>query len=305
MDFWRQSARRTDRFSLWSQDRFLKAVAGLLVLCLVIQCFPGSPFLSPASVAAQPGQAAVWREVDENMWMAEFKGPQDTGNGGSRILVLRIDPGKYQFQLYCASEHGRQRLTVKDWCEKYGLLGAFNAGMYQEDGITSVGYLRNFHHVNNSHVNQNRAVLAFNPDNPELPRAQIIDRDLQDFDSLKPRYRSLVQSIRMVSLHGKNVWSQQPGGWSTLAIALNRSGEVLVIFNEARTSVYDLIEHLLALPLSIVNAMYLEGGPQASLFLNTREMTVAKYGSLDNVLDHPGGVQIGWPIPNVIGITRR
>jgi hypothetical protein len=305
MDFWRQSARRTDRFSLWSQNRFLKAVACLLFLSLVLHCFPGDTTLSPPSVGAQPGPETAWREVDEKMWLAEFEGPHDTGNGGSRIVVLRIDPGKYQFQLYCASEHGRQRLTVKDWCEKYHLMGAFNAGMYQEDGITSVGYMRNLHHVNNSHVNKNRAVLAFNPDSIELPRAQIIDRDFQDFDSLKPKYRSLIQSIRMISLDGKNVWSQQPVGWSTLAIALNRSGEVLVIFNEARTSVYDLIEHLLALQLSIVNAMYLEGGPQASLFLNAREMALAKYGSLDNVLDHPGGLQIGWPIPNVIGITKR
>ena len=251
------------------------------------------------------GETSPWREVDDGLLIGEFEAHPNCGSSDTKILILKIDPQKYAFKLMSASEHDGRKMTLKEWVEKYGVVAAFNAGMYQEDGITSVGFMQNFKHVNNSRLNKNKAVLAFNPVDPSVPEIQIIDRECQDFENLKGKYRTFVQSIRMVSCEQQNVWSPQPAAWSTLAIAMDKSRKVLIIFSQQPYGVHDLIEILLSLPISIYNAMYLEGGPQASLYLSTKNVTIEKYGVWEGSPDSHNPLRVSWPIPNILGIVRK
>ncbi len=251
------------------------------------------------------GETGPWRELDDGLLIGEFQPRPQSGSGDAGILVLKIDPSKYSFRLLSASETGGRKMTLKEWSEKHGLAAAFNAGMYQEDGVTSVGYMKNFKHINNGRLNKNKAVLAFNPVDSGVPEVQIIDRECQDFENLKGKYRTLIQSIRMVSCEQQNVWSPQPTAWSTLAIGMDKSGKVLVVFCRHPYSVHDLIEILLSLPLSLHNAMYLEGGPQASLFLSTEKATLEKHGDWEGSSDSHGHFQVSWPVPNVLGIVKK
>jgi hypothetical protein len=246
-----------------------------------------------------------WREVEEGLLVGEFEAQLKPPFRDARILVLRLDPQKYSFKLLSASENSGRKMTVREWTEQYGLVGAFNAGMYQTDGATSVGYMKNFKHINNGRLNINNAVLAFNRADASVPEIQIIDRKCQDFGELKGKYQSFVQSIRMISCEQQNVWSQQPTGWSTLAIGMDKNNNVLVIFSQQSYSVHDLIEILLSLPISIYNAMYLEGGPQASLYFSTKDGMIERYGGWEGSPDSHNPLQILWPIPNVIGIVRK
>lgn len=250
-------------------------------------------------------ESSPWRQLEEGLLLGEFIPLKDHGSGNARILVLQIDPQKYSFKLLSASENGGRKMTLKEWSEKHSLVAAFNAGMYQVDGITSVGYMRNFKHINNGRLNKNKAVLAFGAVDRALPEIQIIDRECQDFESLKGKYQTLVQSIRMVSCDQKNVWSPQEAAWSTLGIGMDKNNKVLVFFSQQPYTVHDLIEMLLSLPLSLHNAMYLEGGPQASLYLSTPKLTLEKCGNWEAVPDSHAAFQVSWPLPNVIGIVRK
>jgi hypothetical protein len=82
----------------------------------------------------------------------------------------------------------------------------------------------------------------------------------------------------MISCTQQNVWSRQDAKWSTLAVAMDTQGNILFLFNRTPLSVHDFIEILLSLPLSIKSAMYLEGGPQASIYLSTSRMTLERHG---------------------------
>ncbi len=239
------------------------------------------------------------------MLLGEFQPPQCFGLTDTRILILKIDPQKYSFKLMSASEHGGRKMTLKEWCTKHGLVAAFNAGMYQEDGITSVGYMKNFKHINNGRLNTNKAVLAFNPVDASVPEIQIIDRECQDFENLKGKYRTFLQSIRMVSCEQKNVWSPQTTAWSTLAIGIDKAQKVLIVFSQQPYPVHDLIEILLSLPISLYNAMYLEGGPQASVYLSSNNSTIETQGRWEGSPDSPNPLRISWPIPNVLGIVKK
>jgi hypothetical protein len=109
----------------------------------------------------------------------------------------------------------------------------------------------------------------------------------------------------MVTCDQKNVWSRQDDGWSTLAIGMDKEHRVLLVFSQKPHPVHDLIEILLSIPISIYNAMYLEGGPQASLYLETRGGTIERYGGWEGSPDGQNPIQISWPIPNVIGIVKK
>lgn len=112
-------------------------------------------------------------------------------------------------------------MTAKVWCEKFNLICAINAGMYHKDGITHVGYCKNYDHINSRKLNKDNTILAFNPVDTTVPEIQIIDRQYQDYEKLRKKYNSLSQSIRMITCKQKNVWTQQPKKWSTAAIGLD------------------------------------------------------------------------------------
>ena len=186
---------------------------------------------------------------------------------------------------------------MKEWAEKYNLLAVINAGMYQKDGYTSVGYMRNYAHINNPHINHYQAVLAFNPVDGGLPPVHIIDRECQDFSKLRASYQTLLQGIRMISCEGSNVWKQQAEKWSTAAVGIDKDGNALFIFGETPASVHDLINALLSLPIAIHNAMYLEGGQPAALYVANEGFEIDLRGQNDLA---PAAV-----VPNVLGIVRK
>ncbi len=246
-----------------------------------------------------------WEKADEGLFVREFDSPQKSKNRGSKITIVKIDPKLYSFRLLSASEHGNVRMTAKKWCQGHNLVSALNAGMYQKDGITNVGYMKNFTHINNPRLaNAYKAVLAFNPVEPAIPEIQIIDLRCQDFRSLQFKYHTLIQNIRMIGCQQENVWSQQEKAYGMAVFGVDKSGNALFIFTESPYSGYDFINILLDLPISIYNAMYLEGGPEANLYFSLNEFQFERIGrhAADNENDTSA---VARPVPNVIGVVKK
>jgi len=238
-----------------------------------------------------------WKQIGDGLFLGNFEVLNRLDGDLLKITILRIDPAKYGFRLLCASELDNQSRSIKEWATSFALIAAINAGMYHKDGITSAGYMKNHEYVNNPHVNHYKTFFAFNPIASDLPPIQIIDRECQNFDQLKSQYQSLFQGIRMISCKGKNVWKQQTDKWSTAAVGIDEGGNALFIFGETPSSVHDLIDALLALPISIHNAMYLEGGAPASFYLARGGAGIELHGQ--------GGLDLAASIPNVLGVVKK
>ncbi len=275
---------------------------------------------------APPGDpdstSQYWQKVDEGLYYGEFEAAQKSEIGDSKITIVKIDPWYYDFRLLSASEFDDSSRTARQWAEEFNLIAAVNAGMFQEDLRTSVGFMKNFDHVNNPRVSKENAFFAFNPvasvatladrqagDSSEvdsaLKPAQIIDRNCQDFEVLRQKYHSIFQSIRMISCTQKNVWSQQPQKWSMAALGMDKSGNILFIFTRSPYSVHDFINMLLSLPISIYNAMYLEGGPEATLYFSANGIELEKNGSFESGFIGNDSITAAWPIPNVLGVVKK
>jgi hypothetical protein len=272
----------------------MKIVLGLLAATQVAAAIP------------YPSLAGDWVLVEPGLEFARLRLPVASDVGDSRVSVLRIDPLHFDLKLLNASAPGQgQSLSARDWCQRADLVAAINASMYQTDMKTSVSLMRTRTHVNNSRWTKDRAVLAFDRLSDDVPSVDIIDRTCQDMEALQGKYSSLVQSIRMVSCKGENKWEQQPQRWSAAAIAIDRRGRVLFLHCRSPYSTHDLIEGLLALPLDISKAMYVEGGSEAQLYARSGEFEIEQVGVFEPGFLESDGKPAAWPVPNVIGVVRR
>ena len=251
-------------------------------------------------------EESFWRKVDEGLFIGEFDSLIKPNIKDSKITIVKINPKFYSFRLLCASEHGRVKMTAKGWCEKFSLIAAINAGMYQKDGFTNVGLMKNFNHLNNPRLNSSyKAVLAFNPTGPNIPEIQIIDLRCQDFESLGPKYQTLIQNIRMISCRQENVWARQNQVWSMAVFGIDKDGNALFIFTEAPYSGHDFVNILLSLPISIFNVLYLEGGVEANLFFSSNGVEFGRVGIRETGFQERSSMSMVRPVPNVIGLTKK
>ncbi len=246
-----------------------------------------------------------WVLLEPGLHLGTFVAPQASVAGDSLIRVLRINPKFFQFRLLNASAtDGHKRLSARDWAKKHSLVAAINASMYQKDSLTSVSLMKTVDHINNTWYSKDRALLAFDALDPKLPEVQILDRDCQDVESLRTRYQTLVQSIRMVDCKGNNVWKPQDKIWSTAAIGMDQNGNILFMHVRSPYSTHDLIQHLKALPIGLKRAMYVEGGAEAQMAIHVGKTEMQFLGSYSSGSNENDSNQIAWPIPNVIGIVR-
>ena len=251
-------------------------------------------------------QKAGWQQLDRGLELGIFPAPQAAAGGDSVVRVLRIDSRFFQLRLFNVSQiKNGVPLTPKQWCRQNGLAAAINPSMYQVDYKTSVSLMRTKVHTNNPRLSKDMTILAFNRQDAGVPRVKIIDRQCEDFQAWKKKYGTLVQSIRMISCKGENVWKPQARRWSTSAIGIDQRDRILFIHVRALYSTHDLINILQKLPLNISRAMYTEGGPQAQLYINSGGKELEFAGSYETNSNAADEGSISWPLPNVLGISKR
>ena len=282
----------------------MKRILTTLFICILTSVVSAKADQDPREASSRPD--SVWQKLSDGLELGFFLSPQPSETGDSMVRVLRIDTARYQLRLLNASASKKGRpLSAKEWCHQNDLVAAINASMYQADLKASVSLMRTKSHINNPRLSKDMAVLAFDRNSSDVPRVKIIDRQCEDFKTWEKRYKTLIQSIRMISCKGKNVWAQQTQKWSTAAVAVDHTGRVLFIHVGSPYSTHDLINILKKLPLNIDRAMYVEGGPQAQLYINIGTHEYEFAGSYKLELEKNVNSLFSRPIPNVVGISLK
>ena len=276
-----------------SSDRFL---VFLMTLALLI---------SSGVNLAGSSEPASWENLEKGLDLGVFPAPKKSAFGDSLIRILRADTDFFGLRLMNASsEEQGKRWSAKKWANKNNLIATINASMYQKNLLSSVSYMKTRKHTNNKWVSKDRTILAFDPNEKTSEPVQIIDRDCENFNVLRKKYGTLVQSIRMVSCHGENMWQQQKRMWSTAAIGLDKKNHVLFIHVRSPYTPHDLINMLLQLPIGLKQAMYVEGGADAQLYINTGKEEHEFIGSYSTGSREHDENDYSRPIPNVLGLIR-
>jgi hypothetical protein len=262
--------------------------------------------LLSAAVAATSADT-TWKPLAVGLEVAELASPVASTVGDSRVTVVRVDPAHYEFRLLSAKLLGLDHtLTAPEWTERYRVTGVINASMYREDHRTSVAFMKSGDGVNNPRWTKDNAVFAAGPIGDARPSVQIFDRTCEKPASFETRYRILIQNIRMLDCAGRNTWSQQPRKWSTACVGIDGAGRVLLIHSRSPYSTHDFIDILKSLPLDLRRLMYVEGGPEASLYVRVDgKEAVSKVGSFETGFRELDDNTTFWRLPNVIAFAPR
>lgn len=259
--------------------------------------------LVAALLAASPASPGTgWRTLEPGLEVGIFDGPPGAPGDG-KIAAVRLDPGIFELRLLNSSAPGQGvPLSARGWAEKAGASAVINASMYQEDYRTAVSLMRTREHVNQRRISRDRAALVFDPLDAALPRVRMVDRDCDDLDAATRAYGTVIQSIRMVSCERKNVWAPSARRTSVAAVGVDGRGWVLFLHARSAWPVHELVDALLAMPLDLRQAMYVEGGPEAQLFVRGGGTELERLGVFEAA---QAETKEGWPVPNVIAAVRR
>jgi uncharacterized protein YigE (DUF2233 family) len=257
-----------------------------------------------------------WQFLAEGLALAEIPCSEKSILGNSSWTVIKINPVYFEWDIYSATaQKEAKHRTVEEWCKEKNLLFAVNAGMHDGrnsagecDWYTNRGLLKTKTHTNNPVLNLNKwekSVLAFNKKEDKLPEVKIIDLEFENWDEWGQKYTSYSQGLRLIDSRQKNRWKKDELKWSMVIVAVNRQNEVLFIFTRSPYTMFNHIENLLHSNLQIQNAMYLEGGPEASFYLQTPDTVFYGIGSYEsNFYEYDDNKEFRG-LANVIGIRKK
>lgn len=241
-----------------------------------------------------------WQTLEPGLEFGEFK----LAGSDSRLTALRIDPAKFDFTLCSASEDGGAPRSLSQWAGEKDLSAAINASMFLPDNRTSTGYMRSGGHINNGRIMERfGAFFVAGPKKAGLPRARIIDKDEPDWRAAIADYDTVIQNYRMTNSQRRILWS--PGGphYSISAVAQDGEGRILFLHSRLPVEAYSFVQEILHLPLDARTIMYVEGGAQAGLLVQSGGLRRELTGPHAPSLLVTGNLKAA--LPNVLGIRPR
>ncbi|MEI6138820.1 MAG: phosphodiester glycosidase family protein [Mariniphaga sp.] len=262
-------------------------------------------------LSAQEGLDSVkkWHELQPGISFKEVDAPEKSILNDSRIFILKVDPMLCRFELLCSSQHGRKNRPADEWANEFNVNVVVNAGMFNmANGRTNKGYLKNYSHYNNSKRNGGyNVMMALNPKQRSEAEMVIYDLTCTSWDSIQRDYRSLCQGMRMIDCNGNRMaWDKNPGQACSMVIgAKDLSGNLFFVFTRSPYTHQKMIEFLYFLIPDIRTTVYLEGGPEASLYVQTSDTVISKIGSYVSKTYANDKNDHFWKIPNVIGIRSK
>ena len=276
-------------------DCMAKLLAGLLLT--LILCAPTA------------GHGAIaWTALEKGLDMAELSPQAGTGMPSyAAIRILRIDPHHFTFRLYSACWEGGTPRTLREWARSKGLAAAINACMFQKDGLTATGYMREGEQINNGRIAARYgAFFAANPRKAGLPQATVLNRSHDDWQALLPQYGTVVQNFRLTDRAGDPLWPQDGPSHAVSAMAQTRDGRILFMHCAEPVTIHAFASLLKLHPeLRIKDALYAEGGKEAALLVRSKEGRTRVWGGKSPLryLFSAGGQDA--ELPNILGIVRR
>ena len=236
----------------------------------------------------------------------EVSAYQESFIGDGMLSILKLNPKYFDFQLICKS----QTKVLKSATQLIDSLNGniiFNAGMYNlQDETSHQFFMKNFEHMNNPILSSNvNGIIAFNPSKDSIPKLQLFDLTMDNWDDIKKSYQSLVQGYRMIDCNGEPVfWNNRFQSCSMSVLAQDKENNVYFIFSRSPFTQNQMIENLLNLPFKLLNAIYLEGGSRANFILSSKQYDIRKVGSYVSTYNPNDKNKKFFPVPNFIVLTQ-
>ena len=261
-------------------------------------------FFFCSTLHAQRSDSIFWDSFAVGVDTSEFVPSQKSILGDSKLFLVRIDPQKVFFELKCSTSENCNPLTVEEWADTFGFSIVFNAGMYDlVNQLQSRAHMKDRKKINNPliHPDYNgwfsidtisgiaKVCDLYNQGN------HIINSSVEGF-----------QAMRMLDFNGIPMnWTKKRQSCSMLVVSTDSKGLIYLIFCRSPYLHATMISFLKSLSIDLKTTLYMEGGPETSLFLKNEKATIRKIGSYVSNTYPIDTNSIFWKIPNVIGVKLR
>ena len=262
----------------------------------------------------------AWRTVDKGLEVGTAVVHESRVNQRDAVFVfIRVAPDQHTFSLHMAS-HAGQSHSFAEWSRMGNLKAGVNASMYLPDNITSTGYMRDGHRVNNAKIgNRLGAFFVAGRRNRNNPHADIVEKDTPGWREAIDSYDLVVQNYRIISSAGKILWPEGGPEHSIAVITTDNKGRVLFILCQEPLTVARFSLYLHSFELGLDTVLYVEGGAQAGAFVRMKNDaahpplpgatpltvdgdTVYVWKGRQSLLDLKGSPNA--VLPNIIGVQR-
>lgn len=267
----------------------------ILLLAVAVGWAPFVSFAAPS-----------WKPLADGVDYASFPILPKPETSDGKLHVVRLNSSKVELRSMAVSQVGGPLRTAKQWLNEFQFIAVINAGMYETDFSTHSGYFQLGDHLNSTAWRKNyQSLLAFQPKREGLPSWDLMDVEQQKLDQTSASYETVVQNLRLLKNDGSNVWKENGRRWSEAAVAQDEQGHLYFLFARSPLSMYAFAETLRSLPLRLVKAFHVEGGPEASLSLKGEGLELHLSGSYETGFNENDANARQWPLPNVLGVVRK
>ncbi len=256
----------------------------------------------------KPIDYSNWVTLTKGLQYREINASVKSEIGDSKISLVRLDRDLFEFDVFSATNYDSIPKSVDRWAKKHKLNIVFNSGMYsQENTLLSRAFLKSGKHVNNPSIIEDfNLMMAMSPNAIHRENIEVLDLTCENFDQIKNEFNSYAQGLRMIDCNGKPMfWKKKIQSCSMIIAAEGIDNKFYIIFCRSPYTHNQMIEFMLKMPYGIRNAIYLEGGPETSLFIDVNGHRIQKVGSWVSDTWESDENKHFWSLPNVVGVKNR
>lgn len=220
------------------------------------------------------------------------------------IDVVRADSTQFTLRVLSTGPDDPTPRNAETWQRAFHATAITNAGMFHETG-KPVGLIVADGAARSRDNTKMGGYLAWDPVDANDPPITLVGRDCpgSDLTALRRRYHSILQSYRLLGCRGEALPWKDAKQYSSVAIGLDRAGRTVFLHARAAVTMSQLSIALAAHDLT--GALFLEGGPEASLVAAGSDGELARVGSYETHFVENDGNHAFWDLPNVIALLPR
>jgi hypothetical protein len=149
--------------------------------------------------------------------------------------------------------------------------------------------------------------MAFDPVDRSAPPLAFFGRGCPGFDlaGIRRRYRSIVQNYRLLDCDARPIAWRDEKAYSAAALAMDRRSRLVLLHARTPTTMTRFARAIAAPELELSAAHYVEGGPEASLYVAAGGFTLEQVGSYETSFNERDDNHRFWDLPNVLGVAPR
>jgi Phosphodiester glycosidase len=217
--------------------------------------------------------------------------------------VVRADATRFHMTLLTKAHEGSSQ-PAPAWRERYRLTAVTNAGMFHATSKPVGMVIDDGTKLSKNHP-QYGGYIAFDPRSADDAPLVITGRDCAGFDlaALEKQYKSVLQSNRLLGCNGEALTWKDPKQYSAAAFGVDRKGNPVFIHSRAAVTMTELAVAISKLDLA--GALFLEGGPEASLVVRGSEGELQRVGSYEQGFVQNDENRSFWWLPNVLALEAN